>query len=81
MKILYVTSFSTMLFKSSGSNMIKTFLEQKIEGTLLVCSEGFDFSQLAKWPPNILSTDIVKYEYLTKWLDENKNVIQKYLAG
>jgi hypothetical protein len=79
--ILYVTSFSEMLFKESGHKLINTFLDYKIEGHLLVCYEGFDFPSIVNCPENISTVDIMKYDFLEKWLINNKTRIPTVFGG
>jgi len=83
MKILYITSFSETLFKASGHNMINSFIQHKIEGDLFVGYESFNFSQYitSESHPNILSSDIMEYDFLKDWIQNNKDVIPVIFGG
>ena len=43
MNTLYVTTFTYEMFKASGKVMIESFMKEKIEGKILICSEYFNY--------------------------------------
>jgi hypothetical protein len=79
MNILYVTSFAKDMYKSSGKALINSFIHTKQYGDLLVCYENFNFKDDSS--KHIYGFDISKYNYLLKWLENNKDIIPKYLGG
>lgn len=91
MKILYVTSFNQLLFTNSGQLLLSSYLLQKIEGDLLVCYEDFDFESflaqeavakvLESTSQKIFHTNISKYPFMIKWLEDNKAYIPICFGG
>lgn len=77
-KILCVTSFNQKIFDLSGKGMIKSFIETKQLGTMLVCNEGFEYKTEQN---NIISYQLDKYEYLNNWIDNNVAFIPTTLGG
>lgn len=79
MSVLYVTSFSKDLYKTSGERMVRSFLiNGKMTENLLICYENMEYENTAK---NILTYNLNDSAYLNKWLSDNKDIIPDYLGG
>ena len=78
MRVLYVTSFSPDLYKSSGKRMLESYAAVGAPERMLVCHEGLpDLKN--RYPHDVydLGTD----EFLQTWLEENRDVIPVHLGG
>jgi hypothetical protein len=42
MSVLFVTSFTPELFAASGERLVRSFVENRCDGTLLICHERFE---------------------------------------
>lgn len=79
MSILYVTSFSKDLYKTSGERMVKSYLiNGKMTDKLLICYENMSYVNTSK---NVLTYNLNNSEYLNRWLKTNKSIIPDYLGG
>ena len=85
MNILYVTTFTLEMFKASGKMMIESFMKNRCDGTMLVCSEYFKYNpkdpghlesrksrRNAEKHNKIISYDMTKDKFLKKWIQDNQ---------
>ena len=78
MNYLYVTSFTERMYNVSAKNLINSFIENGINGHLLLCHENMDF--------NIDNSKIFTYElssnpFLKTWLEKYKDYIPTKFGG
>lgn len=83
--LIWVTSFTQPIYTASGRNLIKTFVQNKIEGQLYAHSEGAikprppgmgEYASNVHWKDG-LQTD----PQLTSWLEANADIIPTDLGG
>lgn len=85
MRILWLTSCAADMWKASGRALVKSFLDTKSEGHLLVCPEGVPradpaFRALAdSGRGTVYGLD--EFAPLHEWLAANKDVIPRHLGG
>lgn len=80
MSILFVTSFTPEMFAVTGTRLVRSFLETKSQGTLLICHEGFHSA--ARFKRRRLRTfDLNRAALLAEWLTQNRDVIPKRFGG
>jgi hypothetical protein len=80
MGILFVTSFTPEMFAVTGTRLVRSFLETKSQGTLLICHEGFQ--SVAPFKRRGLRTfDVNRAALLEEWLTRNRDVIPRRFGG
>lgn len=80
MSVLWITSFNEKMYEVSGKQMIKSFVEfQPDDHKLIAYYEGVDLSNLKT--PNVVYYPLDNSELLNNWLNENQDIIPKYLGG
>ena len=84
--LLYVTSFNERIFKLSGLRLLYTFIQHKINATLLICYEdkqntGYLNSIIEKKFNNFIFFKLSDYRYLNSFLYENRNLIIEKHGG
>lgn len=79
-KILYVSSFSKILYDASGKTLIDSMINHKIftNSDILIGYESFTFN-----PDNtsILHFDVMQYPFMTEWLIMNTDIIPVEFGG
>jgi len=87
MKVLYVTSVNKQLWNICGSALVESFLSVKVNGNLLVTYENNLSNVVIKTansysdPSPIMLYNLDNDKILSKWLDDNKDIIPKELGG
>jgi hypothetical protein len=79
-KILWVTSFATDMYRCSGARLVRSFLDSGTEGTLLLCVEQ-DAAADVNETPGLIKYHLEESTLLATWLDANRDVIPNYLGG
>lgn len=84
-RVIYVTSFNKELFDASGKNLLTTFNNCNIEGTLTIGYEGFELANYTAdiFPEGkqLLCFDLDHDKILRDIFDKNRDVIPDYLGG
>jgi len=94
MNTLYVTTFTYEMFNASGKIMIESFMKNKIEGKILVCSEFFNYNsqdpdhlesrksrRMAHKHKKIISYNMTNDNFLNAWLEKHKSIIPVHMGG
>jgi len=81
MKVLYLTSFIPRMYGFSGKRLIRSFLETETEGEILCGVEGYGSEGFESPDERITSFTLDDYDFLQKWLHDNRDVIPKELGG
>lgn len=79
--VLYVTSFTSDMYKVSGKKMIETFQKYHPNNKMVVCYEKMKLRDLGDLSDNILTYDLNKSDFLKKWLFKNRDIIPFYMGG
>lgn len=68
------------MFEFSGKKLIESFIKKSLDQTkMLFCTENYEVKDTKI--ENVMFENIGNYEYLTKWLEENKDDIPIQLGG
>lgn len=69
------------MFEFSGKRLVQSFLDMSTDKTtMLFCTENYKIEDDEKHS-NVIFEDIGNYEFLTNWLEENKDIIPIQLGG
>lgn len=79
--VLFVTSVSPDLYRASGRRLIRAFLREGVEGTLLCCHEGSLGSVIVPRPPRLATCDLDRDRFLARWLQCHRAIIPRHLGG
>ena len=84
--ILYVTSFNERLFNLSALRLLYSFIRHNMNAKLLICYEDENETNYLKElknqkNPKFIFINISKYEYLTNFLKDHKDIIYKEYGG
>jgi len=77
-RTLFVSSFAKDMYEASGKHMIETFKEYNPNHQMVVCYEGFDYTETNS---NIFKYNLLYSNYLNKFLEAHKDIIPDYLGG
>jgi hypothetical protein len=79
-KTLYVTSFNRKLYEATGRRMVDSFVEQEVEGDLLITYEDGVSEEIIE-SNKICFFDLDSDEFLHGWLEDNKDIIFEEFGG
>jgi hypothetical protein len=79
--ILYVTSFTPDLYAETGRVLVRSFLESRTEGKMLLCHEGAFGECLPVDAARLVHHDLDASPFLVEWLAANRDIIPAALGG